>query len=281
MGRSGSGKSTLLNILGTLDKQTSGDYKINGQNIENLNDEEITKIRIKDIGFIFQNYLLDQNLKSIENVMLSMYVNDELKGINKKEKALNLLKYVGLENRINHYPKELSGGEQQRVSIARALSNNPGVVIADEPTGNLDENNEEVIFELLKKLRNEGKLVIIVTHSDNILKYATQDIQRDIKKETKNDIFEEIESEFGRTLSPMEYEVINGWLNKYDETLIHEALKEAVFSNAKSLRYITRILEAWTDKGYKTDKDVRGEKNLDNTMIDLFSYDWLDDVNEE
>ena len=174
MGRSGSGKSTLLNILGTLDKQTSGDYKINGQNIENLNDEEITKIRIKDIGFIFQNYLLDQNLKSIENVMLPMYVNDELKGINKKEKALNLLKYVGLENRINHYPKELSGGEQQRVSIARALSNNPGVVIADEPTGNLDENNEEVIFELLKKLRNEGKLVIIVTHSDNILKYADE-----------------------------------------------------------------------------------------------------------
>jgi DNA replication protein len=119
-----------------------------------------------------------------------------------------------------------------------------------------------------------------VISTDNILKYATQDIQRDIKKETKNDIFEEIESEFGRTLSPMEYEVINGWLNKYDETLIHEALKEAVFSNAKSLRYITRILEAWTDKGYKTDKDVRGEKNLDNTMIDLFSYDWLDDVNE-
>jgi DNA replication protein len=120
-----------------------------------------------------------------------------------------------------------------------------------------------------------------VISTDNILKYATQDIQRDIKKETKNDIFEEIESEFGRTLSPMEYEVINGWLNKYDETLIHEALKEAVFSNAKSLRYITRILEAWTDKGYKTDKDVRGEKDLDNTMVSLFTYDWLDDVNEE
>lgn len=120
-----------------------------------------------------------------------------------------------------------------------------------------------------------------VISTDNIFKYATQDIQRDIKKETKNEIFEEIESEFGRTLSPMEYEVINGWLDKYDETLIHEALKEAVFSNAKSLRYITRILEAWKDKGYKTDKDVRGEKNLDNTMVDLFTYDWLKDVEDE
>ena len=130
-----------------------------------------------------------------------------------------------------------------------------------------------------KTVTKNGVMDEIIS-TDNILKYATQDIQRDIKKETKNDIFEEIESEFGRTLSPMEYEVINGWLNKYDETLIHEALKEAVFSNAKSLRYITRILEAWTDKGYKTDKDVRGEKDLDNTMVSLFTYDWLDDVNE-
>ena len=120
-----------------------------------------------------------------------------------------------------------------------------------------------------------------VISTDNILEYATKDIQRDIKKETKSSIFEEIESEFGRTLSPMEYEVINGWLNRYDETLIHEALKEAVFSNAKSLRYMTRILEAWKDKGYKTAQDVRGEKNLDNTMVDLFTYDWMNDDNDE
>ncbi len=120
-----------------------------------------------------------------------------------------------------------------------------------------------------------------VISTDKIFEYATDDLQRDLKKEKKNNIFEEIEKEFGRTLSPMEYEVINGWLDKYDETLIHEALKEAVFSNAKSLRYITRILEAWTEKGYKTSNDVRGEKNLDNTMVDLFTYDWLDDTDEQ
>ncbi len=174
MGHSGSGKSTLLNILGTLDKQTSGEYKINDNNIDLLNKEEITYIRKKGIGFIFQNYLLDQNLKSYENVMLPMYVNTDYKDINKKDKAIALLEYVGIENRKNHYPKELSGGEQQRVAIARALANNPSVIIADEPTGNLDEKNEIIIFELLKKLTSEGKLVIIVTHSDNILKYADE-----------------------------------------------------------------------------------------------------------
>jgi DNA replication protein len=120
-----------------------------------------------------------------------------------------------------------------------------------------------------------------IISTDNILKYATQDIQRDIKREKKTGIFEEIEGEFGRTLSPMEYEVIDGWLKKYDESLIHEALKEAVFSNAKSLRYMTSILKAWSDKGYKNGSDVRGEKDLDNTMVNLFTYDWLDDLNEE
>ena len=167
----------------------------------------------------------------------------------------------------------------------------------DKPTLDLDSIknniylNEEEATESYSKLLElnliESHTVTIngvmdeVISTDKIFEYATDDLQRDIKKEKKNNIFEEIEKEFGRTISPMEYEVINGWLDKYDETLIHEALKEAVFSNAKSLRYITRILEAWTQKGYKNSGDVRGEKNLDNTMVDLFTYDWLDDTDEQ
>ena len=167
----------------------------------------------------------------------------------------------------------------------------------DKPTLDLDsiKNNiylsEEETTESYSKLLElnliESKTVTIngvmdeVISTDNIFKYTTDDLQRDIKKEKKNNIFEEIEKEFGRTLSPMEFEVINGWLDKYDETLIHEALKEAVFSNAKSLRYMTRILEAWTQKGYKTSDDIRKEKNLDNTMVDLFTYDWTADTDEE
>ena len=172
MGHSGSGKSTLLNILGTLDKQTSGEYYIDGTNTGTLNEIELNHLRMKGIGFIFQNYLLDPNLKSYENVMLPMYVNNEIKKENRKEFACKLLEYVNLNNRINHYPNELSGGEQQRVAIARTLANNPKVIIADEPTGNLDEENEEIIFKILKKLAESGRCVIIVSHNDNILKYA-------------------------------------------------------------------------------------------------------------
>lgn len=172
MGHSGSGKTTLLNILATLDKQTSGDYLINGNNVSNLGDLELGEIRKKGIGFIFQDYLLDPNLKSFENVMLPMYVNNEIKKEDRKKNALKLLEYVNLEDRINHYPKELSGGEQQRVAIARALANNPKIIIADEPTGNLDEKNEEIIFQILKKLADAGRCVIVVSHNDSILKYA-------------------------------------------------------------------------------------------------------------
>ena len=172
MGRSGSGKTTLLNILGTLDKQTSGQYYINGENISEFDEKKLSQTRKKEIGFIFQNFSLDQNLKAFENVMLPMYINDKIKKEDRKKKAIELLKYVDLDDRLNHFPNELSGGEQQRVAIARALSNNPNVLIADEPTGNLDEINEEKIFNIFKKLSEEGKCVIIVTHSDNIIKYA-------------------------------------------------------------------------------------------------------------
>lgn len=170
-GHSGSGKSTLINILGTLDKVTSGIYKLDGKDISTLDDNELSKIRNKKIGFIFQNYNLEQKMKAYENVMLPMLLGD-LSLEEMKEIAIDKLTEVGLKERVNHFPKELSGGEQQRVSIARALVNNPNIILADEPTGNLDEVNEKKIFDLLKQIAKEGKCVIVVSHSDIIKSYA-------------------------------------------------------------------------------------------------------------
>ncbi len=172
MGHSGSGKTTLMNILGLLENKTEGTYLINGKDVSNLKEDELSFIRMKNIGFIFQNYALDPNLKAIENVMLPMYINEEIKKENRKDKSIRLLEYVNLSDRLEHYPKELSGGEQQRVAIARALANDPQIILADEPTGNLDEENEKIIFDILKSLKDNGKCVIVVSHDNNVLKYA-------------------------------------------------------------------------------------------------------------
>ena len=173
MGRSGSGKSTLVNILGLLDDYTSGEYFLDEDtNVKNLNDTEKSYIRGMRIGFVFQSFYLNNNLTTIENVILPMYIN---KKIEKKERiaiAKKILDKLGLIDRINHLPSQLSGGEQQRVAIARALINNPDIVIADEPTGNLDSKNEKEIFDILKQISEEDKIVIVVTHNNIIKKYA-------------------------------------------------------------------------------------------------------------
>ncbi len=186
MGHSGSGKSTLIKILGLMDKASSGKYQINGSNVNSLSDEEESRLRMENVGFIFQDYKLDANLRAIENVILPMLIN---KKIDKKERinlATNLLKSVGLENRINHFPKEMSGGEQQRVCIARALANNPDYILADEPTGNLDEENEIKVLNILKELSQKGKCVIVVSHSNEIVKYADQVLNLSQGKLVKN-----------------------------------------------------------------------------------------------
>lgn len=172
MGHSGSGKSTLINIIGLIETATSGQYYLNGKNISDLNENEKANIRAKYFGFIFQDYNLDPNLKAYENVMLPMLIDKKVKNKDAKEKAIKLLESLDLAHRINHYPKELSGGEQQRVAIARALANNPEIILADEPTGNLDKKNEQKIFSDLKKLSESGKCVIVVSHSLEIKEYA-------------------------------------------------------------------------------------------------------------
>ena len=174
MGESGSGKSTLIQILGLLCNFDSGNLYIDNNNTEKLKDKEKALIRNKKIGFVFQSFYLNPLLKAFENVMLPLGVNCKLSDKEKKNKALDVLKQVGLDERTNHFPFELSGGEQQRVAIARALVNDPCIILADEPTGSLDPKNSKIIFDILKDLAKQGKCIIVVSHSDDIKKYADE-----------------------------------------------------------------------------------------------------------
>lgn len=172
IGHSGSGKTTLLNILGTLIDFDGGKVIVDNVDLSTMKEREKAKFRNKKVGFVFQSYLLNHTLKAYENVIVPMYLNRDIKSKERKEKAIQLLKKVKLEDRMNHFPKELSGGEQQRVAIARALANNPEIILADEPTANLDKESEEIIFKIFEDLKNDGKCIIIASHSDYIKAYA-------------------------------------------------------------------------------------------------------------
>lgn len=165
MGESGSGKSTLINIISGLVKNDSGKILFDNKEVKDSN--SYAKIRNKNIGLVFQSFLLHDNLTSLENVMMPLFIN----GSNKNNNAFLLLDSLGLKDRINHYPYELSGGEMQRVAIARSLINNPDFILADEPTGNLDKKNEKFIFEYFKKISSD-KCIIVVSHNESIKKYA-------------------------------------------------------------------------------------------------------------
>ena len=171
-GPSGSGKTTLLQILGTILEATSGEIKINGEPIDNMNDEQKSHLRRDQIGFVFQDFMLNPYLKAYENVMLPMLIKKDLKLPQMKSKAIDILDNLGLAARAEHFPHQLSGGEQQRVAIARALANEPDIILADEPTGNLDEDNEAAVFSLLKNIAADNRCVITVSHNDSIKNYA-------------------------------------------------------------------------------------------------------------
>ncbi|OOX91241.1 GTPase [Campylobacter coli] len=168
MGPSGSGKSTLLNILSLMDDPSSGKYILDNENLEQINEEQKITLRREKIGLIFQQFHLIPYLSALENVMLSQYYHSSVD----EEDAKAVLEKVGLSHRLSHLPSQLSGGEQQRVCIARALINNPEILLADEPTGNLDEANEKIVLETLQKLKNEGKTIVLITHNPELAKFA-------------------------------------------------------------------------------------------------------------
>jgi len=173
VGPSGSGKSTLMNIIGCLDIISSGKYKLNDIEIENYTSNELANIRNKRIGFVFQQFNLLSNLTALENVELPLLYAGYSSG-KRKQKARELLIEVGLGDRMNHKPTELSGGQQQRVSIARALSNNPDIILADEPTGALDSKTGAEVLNLLKKLNETGKTIVMITHNSKIASNANR-----------------------------------------------------------------------------------------------------------
>ena len=173
MGPSGSGKTTLINILGGLDRPSAGLAVVDGMEIGNLGERELTRYRADKIGFVFQQFHLVPYLPALENVMLAQYFHS----ITDEKEAAEALGRVGLSDRLNHVPAELSGGEQQRVAIARALINQPKLLLADEPTGNLDEANEAIVLKLLHELNESGHTILVVTHSQAIGNLADRRIE--------------------------------------------------------------------------------------------------------
>jgi putative ABC transport system ATP-binding protein len=173
MGPSGSGKSTLVNLIGCLDGPSSGEIWLDGENVANLSSVELNRVRAEKIGFVFQQFHLIPYLTAVENVMLAQYFHS----MTDEQEALQALAHVGLKDRAQHLPAQLSGGEQQRVCIARALINDPKIVLADEPTGNLDAVNEEIVLRLLRELHQQGRTIVMVTHDPVVARLADRRIE--------------------------------------------------------------------------------------------------------
>ena len=195
IGQSGSGKSTFMNMLGCLDVPTSGRYYLNGIDVSEMSDNELSEVRNREIGFIFQGFNLIANLNAIENIELPLIY----RGIDRKTRhqlAIDSLKLVGLEKRMNHKPSEMSGGQQQRVAIARAIAAQPPVILADEPTGNLDSASSREILEILQKMHKTGRTVILITHDNGIAAQARRVVRimdGKIESDTINSDFDQKE----------------------------------------------------------------------------------------
>src|SRR5881398_2145195 len=185
MGPSGSGKSTLVNLIGCLDRPTSGEIWLEGENVANISNADLNRVRAEKVGFIFQQFHLIPYLTAVENVMLAQYFHS----MTDEQEALEALARVGLRERADHLPAQLSGGEQQRVCIARALINDPKIILADEPTGNLDAKNEEIVLELLRDLHKQGRTIVMVTHDPIVARLGDQRIELHHGKIATEEVF--------------------------------------------------------------------------------------------
>lgn len=190
MGHSGAGKSTLMNILGCLDRPTKGSYKLDGEEVAKLSDDQLAYTRNRKIGFVFQSFNLLPKLSALDNVILPM-IYGKLAKHSRKERAEKMLESVGLGDRMDHMPSELSGGQRQRVAIARALINDPSIIMADEPTGNLDSKSTKEVMEIFFRLYEEGKTIILVTHEPDVASVASRHLfisDGHISKDSKEEI---------------------------------------------------------------------------------------------
>lgn len=175
MGPSGAGKSTLMNILGCLDRPTRGSYKLDGEEVANLSDDKLAYTRNRKIGFVFQSFNLLPRLSAADNVILPMVYGNVFKS-ERRQRAVEMLSHLGLADRVDHMPNELSGGQRQRVAIARALINDPSIIMADEPTGNLDSKSTRDVMDIFAELYQSGKTIILVTHEPDVAAYATRHV---------------------------------------------------------------------------------------------------------
>ena len=225
MGPSGSGKSTLVNLIGCLDRPTSGEIWLDGENVAQLSTANLNRVRAEKIGFIFQQFHLIPYLTALENVMLAQYFHS----MTDQQEALGALARVGLGDRAHHLPSQLSGGEQQRVCIARALINDPKIVLADEPTGNLDAVNEEIVLRLLRELHRQGRTIVMVTHDPVVARLADRRLELHHGKIAAQEVFAMADEEqFDEVLEELWVLTENGEIAELEHMEVHGALPVSI-----------------------------------------------------
>ncbi len=225
MGPSGSGKSTLVNLIGCLDRPTSGEIWLDNQNVANISATDLNRVRAEKIGFVFQQFHLIPYLTALENVMLAQYFHS----MTDEQEALEALERVGLKERANHIPSQLSGGEQQRVCIARALINDPKIVLADEPTGNLDAQNEEIVLRLLRELHQQGRTIVMVTHDPVVARLADRRIELHHGKIAVQELFAMADEEqFDEVLEELWVLAEHGEIAEVGRMEVHGALPVSI-----------------------------------------------------
>jgi len=225
MGPSGSGKSTFVNLIGCLDRPTSGEIWLDGQDVANISASELNRVRAEKIGFVFQQFHLIPYLTALENVMLAQYFHS----MTDEQEALDALQRVGLKERAHHVPSQLSGGEQQRVCIARALINDPKIVLADEPTGNLDAVNEEIVLRLLRELHQQGRTIVMVTHDPVVARLADRRIELHHGKIAVQEVFAMADEEqFDEVLEELWALAEHGEIAELERMEVHGALPVSI-----------------------------------------------------